>query len=190
MVVQQSTFFRTDAVRTLGGCDKALHHVMDLELQWQLLFREGSDGLRSHDDVIAVFRSHGASKTALSGPGFRAEQAAILRNMLLDTAQPDLASILAIGRSMPGPLRRIPVGGEHRDLVRRMARHFLLKWDHAVMERGQFERMRALRDLLPLEAEPLSRQESLWAAEAREAVDVPGWLGFRIKRKWKHLTER
>ena len=187
LVVQQSTFFRMDAVRALGGVEEGLHHIMDLELQWQLLFREGAAGLHSHDDVIAVFRQHAETKTAKYGSRFRTEQAALLAGMLRATGSQDLAGVLGIGRVLPTGLRTVPVTGEHSALVRRMAIHFLLKWDHAIMEREQFVRMRALRDLVPLVHEGLSGIEQAWLAEVDQHLSAGSWFFFRARRKWRHL---
>jgi hypothetical protein len=188
LVVQQSTFFRTAALQGLGGVEEKLHHVMDLELQWQLLFREGASGLRSHDELLAVFRLHSASKTTQHSARFRAEQASLLAAMLRTTGSNDLADVMAIGRNLRTDLRPVPVHDTHAALVRRMAIHFLLKWDHAIMERGQFERMRVLRDLVPLEHELRSDRERAWLAEVDAHLAAGSWWVFRARRKWRHLT--
>jgi len=190
LVVQQSTFFRMDAVRAVGGVESGLHHVMDLELQWQLLFREGEMGLVSHEPVLAVFRQHAASKTAQHRDRFLDEQAALLHAVLLATEQGDLAAVLAIHRTLPSGLRAIPVHRQQAWLVRAMAIHFLLKWDRHIMNEGQFERMRALRPLLAREPEKRSMLERTWIEEMDPKLSMPGWLAFRLKRKWKHLRGR
>lgn len=188
LVVQQSTFFRTAAIKALGGVEEGLHHIMDLELQWQLLFREGASGLRSHDELLAAFRLHPGAKTAQQGPRFRAEQAALLVGMLRATGSHDLAEVLGIGRVLPTGLRAMPVILEHAALVRRMAIRFLLKWDHAIMEREQFKRMRVLRDLVPLEHELRTGIERTWLAEVDAHLAAGSWWAFRMRRKWRHLT--
>lgn len=187
LVLQQSTFFRMDAVRALGGVEAGLHHVMDLELQWQLLFREGEAGLVSHEPILAVFRQHAASKTAKHRDRFLDEQAAMLHAMLLATDQGDLAAVLAIHRTLSTGLRAIPVHRQQAWLVRAMAMHFLLKWDRHIMNEGQFERMRALRPLLAREPEKRSVLERNWIKEMGSKLAVPNWFAFRLKRKWKHL---
>jgi hypothetical protein len=193
MVVQQGTFFRTEMVRELGGVEEGMHCIMDLELQWQLLFRHGASGLCSHDDILAVFRLHPDTKTAQQGRRFRDEQAALLAGMLRATGSVDLAGVLGIGRTLPMGLRSVPVGPEHTELLRRMGIHFLLKWDHAIMERGQFERMRVFRDLVPLKREQLvdgtawGRYERTWLAELDANLSAGSWWAFRARRKWRHL---
>jgi hypothetical protein len=194
LVVQQSTFFRTAALQGLGGVEEKLHHVMDLELQWQLLFRDGASGLRSHDELLAVFRLHSASKTTQHSDRFRAEQASLLAAMLRTTGSNDLADVMAIGRNLRTDLRPVPVHYTHAALVRRMAIHFLLKWDHTIMQRDQFDRMRALRDLVPLEHEFSSlpnesaERETAWLSEVDTQLSVGSWLAFRARRKWRHIT--
>lgn len=190
LVVQQGTFFRTDVLRALGGVEEGLHHVMDLELQWQLLFRRGAGGLRAHNEVLAMFRLHAGSKTAMHRSRFLDEQATLLHGMLVTTGSDDLAAVIAMRRELCAGLRPVPVTPGHTALVRRMALHFMLKWDHHVMDRGQYDRMRALRDLLLLRPEVLSPQQRSWADMAFAEVGTPGWAAFRLKRKWKHLSGR
>lgn len=190
LVVQQSTFFRMNAVRALGGVESKLRYVMDLELQWQLLFREGEAGLVSHDALLAVFRQHAGSKTAQHRDRFLDEQAALLHAMLQATGQADLAAVLALGRTLPTGLRAIPLSPQQAWLVRAMAVHFLLKWDRHIMHEGQFQRMRALRPLLAREPEKRSPLERGWIDALAPQLQVPGWLGFRLKRKWSHLRGR
>lgn len=190
LVVQQSTFFRMDAVQALGGVESKLRYVMDLELQWQLLFREGEAGLFSHEPLLAVFRHHADSKTAQHRASFLDEQAALLHAMLLATDQRELAEVLALGRTLPTGLRRVPATRQQAWLVRAMAIHFLLKWDHVIMQEAQFIRMRALRPLLAMDLEERTPLERAWIAELQPQLDVPGWLGFRLRRKWKHLYGR
>ena len=60
---QQSTFYRMDAVKAIGGVEEKLHYTMDLELWWQLLFAHGTEHLRFEPVDLAVFRMHAASKT-------------------------------------------------------------------------------------------------------------------------------
>lgn len=190
LVVQQSTFFRMDAVQALGGVESKLRYVMDLELQWQLLFREGEAGLFSHEELLAVFRHHAGSKTAQHRDGFLDEQAALLHAMLLTTDQRDVAEVIALGRILPTGLRPVPASRQLAWLFRAMAIHFLLKWDHVIMQEAQFDRMRALRPLLAKEPEKRSPLERTWMVELQPQLDVPGWLGFRLRRKWKHLCGR
>jgi hypothetical protein len=197
LVVQPSTFFRTDALKSLGGVEVQLHCIMDLELQWQLLFREGPSGLHSHDERTAIFREQPASKSATLAPRFRAEQAALLVGMLRNTGSNDLAEVLSHGRVLPTGLRAIPVPAEMAARVRRMAIHFLLKWDHAIMDREQFERMRMLRDLVPLANEQGSdpgttagMREKAWSSEVDAQLAAGSWWAFRARRKWRHITRR
>jgi hypothetical protein len=190
LVVQQSTFYRMDAVRALGGVEAGLHHVMDLELQWQLLFRVGEAGLVSHEPVLAVFRQHAGSKTAQHRDRFLDEQATLLHTMLTATGQADLAGVLALGRTLVSGLREVPVSRQQAWLVRGMALHFLLKWDHVIMHEAQFQRMRALRRSIALAAEPLSHLERSWIAALEPQLNVPNWAAFRLKRKWAHLRGR
>lgn len=185
LVVQQATFFRSDVLRALGGVEEGLHHVMDLELQWQLLLRHGAEGLRSHPEVLAFFRQHAASKTAQHRPRFLAEHAALLCMALEATGSADLAGIVGMDRSLPTGLRPLPIVQEQAALWRRTAIHFLLKWDHPLHEQGQYRRMRALREVLPLTEGTLTAQQRAWAQQAFTAVDVPGWWAFRAKRKWQ-----
>lgn len=190
LVVQQSTFFRMEAVRALGGVESKLRYVMDLELQWQLLFREGEAGLVSHEPLLAVFRQHAGSKTAQHRDRFLDEQASLLHGMLLATDQRDVAEVLGLGRTLTPGLRAVPAPRQLAWLVRAMAVHFLLKWDHVIMHEAQFDRMRALRPLLAREPEKRSAQERAWTVELERQLAMPNWMAFRIRRKWEHLRGR
>ena len=183
---QQSTFYRMSAVKAAGGVDPALHHVMDLELWWRILFLFGTDHIRIDDFPIADFRMHELSKTGLGLDPFIAEQAALLHSACKINGELDLASILAIGHDLPTGIRPMDVSEGNRELVREMTLAFLLKWNKQIYNERQF---RMMKSLLPLVA-----REELVAIDGEAIVSAlydqlaaRSWLLFRASRKWQHL---
>ncbi|MBL7965268.1 MAG: glycosyltransferase [Flavobacteriales bacterium] len=187
VINQPATFYRMEAVRAIGGVDPALHYVMDLELWWQLLFRFGTQHLRFEPVELARFRLHDASKTVTEQPRFLDEKAGLLHGLCLRTGNADLAAVLAMGHRLPQGLRGIPAGPEHRERVRDMVVHYLLKWHHTVHARPQYQMMRAFRDidLRGIELSPVQRDR---LERLDRHLRAGSWLTFRLKRKWKHWT--
>lgn len=189
VVNQPATFFRTDIIKAIGGVDEALRYVMDVELWWQVLFRHGTEHLRFVPDELAIFRLHGESKTVSEHAGFVHELALLLLGMCRRTGLADLASVLLLGHAEDRVLRGVPVGPEHRDLVRDMTVHFLLKWHGHVHDRREFRMMRALLRSGALERTGwLTDRIAARADGLRSKVGVPCWTIHRLRRKWRHLV--
>lgn len=186
VINQPATWYRTDVVRALGGVDEALRYVMDLELWWQVLFRHGHHHMRFDRVPLAMFRLHGASKTVAEHTGFLDETAAILHGMCLECGLGELAGVLAEGHRIRGGLRGVPVDDRHRDQVKGMVIHFLLKWHGRVHRREQFHMMKRLRGGTTLEgmASLNARMLERWNA-LEDEVAVPSWTAFRLRRKWR-----
>lgn len=69
-ILQQSAFFRRDAVNEVGGLDENLHYAMD----WDLLIRLGKRfGLHYVPDFLGVLREYSETKTAAGGSARIAE---------------------------------------------------------------------------------------------------------------------
>lgn len=187
-VNQQSTFFRLDAVRALGGVDERLRYVMDLELWWQLLFAHGCDHLRFEPIPLALFRLHTHSKTSREQQSFVDETAAILHGMCTRSGLHALADVLASAHDLPTGLRGVPVTTAHADLVRRITEHFLLRWHHRVYSERVFLAMRRFLAQCPPDAAILDAGQEQWLATLRKELNVPGWWAFRLRRKWQHLV--
>lgn len=184
---QQSTFYRMDAVRAVGGVDEHLHFTMDLELWWRILFAYGTGHLRFIPEDLAVFRFHADSKTVREQLRFQHETAALLYRLAQATGQRDLASVLAIGYDVDRPLRGISAPETEAAMVRAMVVHFLLKWNGVVHTKRQFVMMRAFRQTLALDGSPLTTEATRRLKELDDQLDVPGWLAFRVRRKVRHL---
>jgi glycosyltransferase involved in cell wall biosynthesis len=188
MVNQQSTFFRMDVVRAVGGVDPALHHVMDHDLWLRVLWHAGTDHVRLEPVPLAVFRLHDDTKTSTAGAAFRNELAGVLHGLCLRSGSPDLARVLALGHRWPQGLRPIEVGADQHDRVRRMVVHFLLKWNHRIFGREQFAMMRHFRRTVPLDTADLDDEQRTRLASLDRELAVPGWWAFRLRRKWRHIT--
>ena len=187
MVNQQSTFYRMDAVRSVGGVDEVLHYAMDLELWWRILFKYGTAAMRFVPVDLAVFRLHDESKTVKEQHAFQTETAAILKRALLHLDQEDLFDVLDQG--YPGAIatRAIHLRQEHVPIIRRMVVHFLLKWNHVIHDKRQFDLMRTFRRSIPLDRDPLDALYRDRLERLDRQLQAPGWLAFRIKRKFDHL---
>ena len=180
-VDQQSTFYRMDAVREAGGVDRSLHHVMDLELWWHVLFRKGAESLKLIPEDIAVFRLHHESKTGHGLQPFIAEQAAVLRSACEFAGERELARIIEIGYQQLPSVRPFTQAKGKQELVRRMAEEFLLKWNGQIHTEAQFNMMREFRRRHHMDRDHLSLQK------LDRQLKAPNWTFFRARRKWEHL---
>lgn len=186
-VNQQSTFYRMDAVRTIGGVEEGLHYTMDLELWWQVLFANAHVRSRFDEVPLAVFRFHGDAKTATGGNAFRDETAIILHHMAVQLDQHDLAIVLETGYAVDRALRPMPLEVRHIPIVRRMIVYFLLKWHNTIHDRQAFEMMRHFSRTIQLNEDRIeSEQRSNWKKVTAQTVRS-SWTAFRIKRKLDHL---
>ncbi|MBK6370068.1 MAG: glycosyltransferase [Flavobacteriales bacterium] len=185
-VNQQSTFYRMDLVRRVGGVEEGLHFAMDLELWWQILFTAERALFRFDEVPLAVFRLHDEAKTATGGNAFRDETAIILHHLAVQLDQEDLARILGMGYDVERCLRPMPVRAQHLPIVRRMIVYFLIKWHHTVHHRAEFEMMQAFvksgvdEDLID------PSQVDRWN-KLKVKLTGRSWLTFRIERKLDHL---
>jgi glycosyltransferase involved in cell wall biosynthesis len=182
---QQATFYRTSAVKAVGGFDPALHYVMDLDLWLRSLFRYGP---RMHVDnrPVAEFKLHASSKTASGSAGFVDEHASILHGMLLLNGDDALAKVLRKGHKIGSQLRPIEDAKGHGALVRKMTLVFLMKWHRKVHERHEFQMMKKLLRSVP-EADLIDACGEEEILQLRERLSVPNWTVYRAKRKWQHL---
>ncbi len=189
MVNQQATFYRMEVVRKAGFVDEALHYVMDLELWLRVLFAEGTAGIRSTPEPLAVFLEHAASKTSLEQPRFVHETAGLLHGLCVATGHADLADVLAIGHRWPGTMRGIPLAEprEHTMRVRAMVLAFLFKWHHRIWSEEDLRMMKAFRARIPLSEAEQQGDRPKKLAELDRQLAVPGWWAFRLRRKWQHL---
>lgn len=185
VINQQSTFFRASCVKAVGGVDEALRYCMDLDLWWRLLFAFGSEHLRTVDVELALFRVHAGSKTTRHADSFVHETAALLRAMAVSTGQGDLVELLDIGYDERADLRPSNAGPEHAALVRKMIVRFVVKWNGVVSNERQFRMLVRLNELHGNASGMLEPTlEQRWA-RLRKGMVAPGYLLYRIGRKFK-----
>ncbi len=183
---QQATFFRSSALRAVGGVEEGLACVMDYELWLQLLFLHGTGCVRVVPWPLGIFRHHGASKTSTLQARFVDETASVLHGLCRSTGLDHHADSLSLGHRLASPLRGIPAGPEHAALVEAMVVRFMLKWHYRVHVREEYAMMRHWRsgvEELPGLDEPLTQR----LKELDDDLRAPSWLLFRIRRKLKHL---
>ena len=68
-----------------------------------------------------------------------------------------------------------------------MVVHFLLKWNHVIHDKRQFELMQTFRRSIQLDPKSLDALYRDRLERLDRQLQVPGWLAFRIKRKFDHL---
>lgn len=185
-VNQSSTFMRTASVRVRGGVDERLHHVMDLELWWQMLFQEGPQGITCVEEPLSTFRIHGASKTSAGTAGFVRETAWLLQRLCMEVGADELAAVLAIDPWRTDTARHFGLQAGQRPLVERMAVEFLFKWFRHLHSAHDLKRMQAFGRLVEQGRVDVGEHASTWAALQQDLV-IPGWWAHRIRRKWRSL---
>ncbi|MEL6941956.1 MAG: glycosyltransferase family 2 protein [Bacteroidota bacterium] len=70
---QPETFFRMNAIKSLGNLNDHLHYVMDKEWWIRYLWLFGDKGVFKSDEVLVNFRLHEKSKTISQESGFLKE---------------------------------------------------------------------------------------------------------------------
>lgn len=189
-VNQQSTFIRMDVMRRLGFLERKLHYVMDYELWLQLMFRYGTDAVRTIPEPLSVFRYHEASKTMNVPHRFTDEMASVLHGLCVTTKQYDLIAVLETGHRITKGLRRIPLADPpaERERVRRMVVSFLLRWHYTIFHQEEFRMMRLFRRTVRFDAAWLNKEQRERLAFIDEQLRSGNWTAFRLRRKWQHLA--
>jgi len=183
VVNQQSTFYRMDAVRAVGGVDDALHYAMDLDLWWRVLFAYGPQHVRSIPQDLAVFRLQPQSKTMRGAEAFVIETAALLHAMAAATGQQDLVELLARGYNAMPVLRPSNAQQRHVDLVRRMVFRFIIKWNTTVGNEGQFSLLKRLNTLVGDDPGMVEPELAARWKQMRAGLAAPSWPLYRAGRK-------
>ena len=189
MVNQQSTFYRMDKVKEIGGLDEALNYVMDHELWLQVLFRYGTENLRIEPVRLAMFRMHEDAKTTTAPEAFVDEMAGVLHGLCCAVGLKELAQILSVGHELPTGLRGIPVSMVEQDRISRMVVHFLLKWNRVIHSERRFNAMQLLLSSHYVQTRTLNAEQQDRVKAIAGQVGGGSWLTFRAKRKWAHLWQ-
>ncbi|MGV3637319.1 MAG: glycosyltransferase family 2 protein [Flavobacteriales bacterium] len=182
-VNQQATFYRTAAVKAVGGVDEALHFTMDLDLWWRVLFAHGPATFTSIPQELAVFRLQPASKTMQGPDAFVRETAAILQAAAARCGLSELACMLRLGHpDLPG-VRPSNAREEHAPLVERMIVRFMLKWNGTIANADRFHMLKRLDERYgtsPPVGDPVLLER--WQ-RMRKGLSAPGWKAYRLGRK-------
>ncbi|HRH36885.1 MAG TPA: glycosyltransferase [Flavobacteriales bacterium] len=187
---QQSTFYRMSVMREVGFVERKLNYVMDYELWLQVMFRYGSTCVHSVPEVLSVFRQHATSKTSTVHYRFLDEMASVLHGLCASTGLVELMTVLESGHTITPGLRRIPLVDANKevDRVHHMVVSFLLKWHHWIWSESDFRMMRAFRATVHVDLERLTTEQREHLRMLDDQIGVPGWMSFRLRRKWKHLA--
>ena len=183
---QQSTFYRMSAIHKVGGVDPALHHIMDLELWWRVLFTFGTGRLKVDQVPIAEFRLHEESKTGKGLEPFIAEQASVLHGACKLNGEEELARILGIGHKIRSDLRPMDPAAGQAEMIRLMTFAFLMKWHRNIYHERQFKMMKAFRELVTKRM-LLAVADEQTIERLDEQLSAGNWMMFRARRKWRHL---
>lgn len=187
VINQPATYYKLDIVRSIGGVDPGLRYVMDVELWWQHLLRNGTQHLRFDPVELAVFRLHDASKTITAHARFLDELATLLHALCTGSGVHDLAPIFPLGHALSEGLRGIPVTAQHKEIVRSMAITFLLKWHGTIHRQDDFRMMKAFLRLRPWLHTELTVDQERRMHQLRKELSVPSWALFRTRRKLRTL---
>ncbi len=187
VINQPATYYKLDLVREIGGVDTALRYVMDVELWWQHLLRNGSQHMRFEPVELAVFRLHDASKTITSHERFLDEMATLLHSLCLACGAHDMAALFPLAHQLSAGLRGIPATGKSKDIVRSMATTFLLKWHGVIHRQDDFRSMKAFLRLRPWLNDDLTPDQERRLQQLRKELNVPSWGLFRTRRKLRSL---
>ena len=137
-----------------------------------------------------MFRSHPKSKTAIAHHRFLDETASVLHTLCEQVEETDLMVMLATGHRITAGLRTFPVAAEHRDLIRSMVFHFLLKWHHVIYSEGAFHMMRHFCHVFRNAPTGLTTAQREHMAGLQRQLRAPNWFAFRLQRKLRHLLGR
>lgn len=184
VVNQQSTFYRMDAVRAVGGVDPVLHYAMDLDLWWRVLFAYGPQHVRSIAQDLAVFRLQPQSKTMQGAEAFVIETAALLSAMATATGQQDLVELLVLGYGDMPAVRTSNAQARHEALIRRMVFRFIIKWNATVGNERQFSLLKQLKMLVGDNPGMVELELATRWKQIRGGLAAPSWPLYRAGRKF------
>ena len=183
VINQQSTFYRMDAVREVGGVDPALHYCMDLDLWWRVLFAHGPGTFRTIGKDLAVFRLQEQSKTAAGTEGFVRETAALLMAMAQRVGDQEMYGVLESGYPSMVELRPSNARPEHAVLVRRMIVRFLLKWNATIATKDRFRMMSRARSIIGSDVRTHGSELKARWDRLSPGLATGNWMLYRIGRK-------
>ena len=187
VINQPATYYKLDLVRAIGGVDPGLRYVMDVELWWQHLLRNGTQHIRFEPVELAVFRLHDASKTITAHALFLDEMATLLHDLCVASGVNDMAAVFPLGHSLSAGLRGIPATAKNKEIVRSMAITFLLKWHGTIHRQDDFRMMKAFLRLRPWLQPDLTADQERRVQQLRKELNVPSWALFRTRRKLRSL---
>ncbi|MFZ1689159.1 MAG: glycosyltransferase family 2 protein [Flavobacteriales bacterium] len=187
VINQPATYYKLDVVRAIGGVDPRLRYVMDVELWWQYLLRNGTQHMHFVPVELAVFRLHDASKTITAHAHFLDEMATLLHGLCTASGLHDMAAIFPLGHSLSSGLRGIPATPKNKEIVRSMAITFLLKWHGTIHRQDDFRMMKAFLRMRPWLHPGLTADQERRVQQLRKELVVPSWALFRTRRKLRSL---
>lgn len=88
-MAQPSHFYKTSSVKELSGLNEALHYVMDMDLWFRYLLKNGSRRVAKTDSVLSDFLVHPESKTSSQASAMKAEKYGVFLTVLKNIDTPD-----------------------------------------------------------------------------------------------------
>lgn len=89
-MAQPSHFYKTSSVKELNGLNEKLHYVMDMDLWFRYLLKNGSKQVAITDSVLSDFLVHPESKTSSQASAMKAEKYGVFLTVLKNLDTPDI----------------------------------------------------------------------------------------------------
>jgi glycosyltransferase involved in cell wall biosynthesis len=99
-MAQPSHFYRTEAVRELGGLNENLHFAMDMDLWFRYLLSKGVGRVSTTEAVLSRFSMNGNAKSQRQAEEMKAEHTGIIRS---------LYGPLSLPKTLQGHLKAFPI---------------------------------------------------------------------------------
>lgn len=132
---QPSHFYRTSAVKEMGGLNPALHYAMDMDLWFRYLLRNGQSKVRTSEHILSNFLVHDEGKSQRMEAAMRAEKFGLYSALLSEVMKPaTVEQWLAQFPIMNDVMYELPAPIDRAELLRHLGLYLL---PHAYVERNR-----------------------------------------------------
>lgn len=87
---QPSVFYRTEAVKQLGGVNENLHLCLDMDLWFRFLLKHGQSQIQTTEKILSRFLIHETGKSTAKAHEMEAEKYGTYRALLRDLELPEI----------------------------------------------------------------------------------------------------
>lgn len=127
IIDQPCTFFKRAVISSFFPLDQSLRYVMDRELWWRYLLKNGQEKIVQIEDVLTWFRLHPISKSVAEGHAFEKEFDRLRFSLLQELQAPEILLSQISARPVAPLAKQWEMGAVNKEkLLSEFAYHYAL----------------------------------------------------------------